>query len=218
VLTPDLKLDEAEWGDFVIVKPTDLNTSSKGHGFRLMRTRRVRYIAPRDYPANHPGRYGPMLVQQYVSDNGHVGVVRVLTLFGEPLYAVKNRSIERIVDPDAPDEVIEALPVAHQLLTEATRVRSLAAEPDELALARAAHEAMPEIPLKGVDLLRDGKTGALYVIELNCRGNTWHFSSAFEAANRARNGEEFERRRLSQFDALRTAARILVARTNAEAV
>ena len=69
-----------------------------------------------------------------------------------------------------------------------------------------------------MDILRDGKTGRLYVIELNCRGNTWHFSSAFEAANRARNGEDFERRRRSQFDALRTTARVLVARTNAEAL
>jgi glutathione synthase/RimK-type ligase-like ATP-grasp enzyme len=218
VLTPDLKLDPANWGEFVIVKPTDLSTSSRGHGFMLMRTARVRYIAPRDYPAGHPGRNGPMMVQQYVNDDGHVGVVRVLTLFGEPLYAVKNRSIERIVDPNAPDEVIEALPVAHQSLTEATRVRTLAATPEELTLARAAHNAMPEIPLKGIDILRDGKTGRLYVIELNCRGNTWHFSSAFEAGNRARNGEEFERRRRSQFDALRTTARVLVARTNAEAL
>lgn len=217
VLTPDLKLDPADWGDFVIVKPTDLGTSSKGHGFMLMRTNRVRYIPPREYPAGHPGRYGPMLVQQYVSDDGYVGVIRVLTLFGEPLYALKNRSVERIVDPKAPDAVIEALPVAHQLLTETTRVRSFTSAPDELALARAAHAAMPEIPLKGVDLLRDGN-GKLYIIELNCRGNTWHFSSAFEAVNRARNGEAFERQRLSQFDALRTAARVLVARTNAEAV
>ncbi|MEJ0097458.1 MAG: hypothetical protein WDM84_05355 [Bauldia sp.] len=66
-------------------------------------------------------------------------------------------------------------------------------------------------------LLRDERTGKLYVIELNAGGNTWHFSSMFFAEAR-RKDPEFTVKRRRQFDAMRTAARVLVARTNAEAV
>jgi hypothetical protein len=183
-----------------------------------MRTERVRYVAPQDFPSGHPGRLGPMLVQQYISDDGYVGVYRVLTLFGEPLYAVRNRSRQRVVDLTLPDDVIESLPVAHQSLTTETREREIVDAPEEVALARAAHAATPEIPLTGIDIVRDGKTGRLYIIELNAGGNTWHFSSSFEAKNRAANGPEFEHKRLTQFDALRTAARVLVRKTNADAI
>jgi hypothetical protein len=80
------------------------------------------------------------------------------------------------------------------------------------------HAAVPEIPLKGCDFLREASTGKLYLIELNAGGNTWHFSSAYGAKLRAQLGPEFERRRRTQFDALRTTARVLVQKTNAEAV
>ena len=85
-----------------------------------------------------------------------------------------------------------------------------------LGLARAAHEALPEIPLKGCDLLRDVTTGKFYVIELNSGGNTWHFSSNFFAETRKKT-PELELARRQQFDYARTAARVLVVRTKAEA-
>ncbi len=86
-----------------------------------------------------------------------------------------------------------------------------------LALAKAAHDALPEIPLKGCDILREASTGALYVIELNSGGNTWHFSSDYSLPFRGRYGEEFELQRRQQFDAMRTTARVLVDKANAEA-
>ncbi len=216
VLTPDLVLDPAEWGEFVIVKPTDRDTSSHGLGITLMRTRRVRYRAPAEYPADHPGRHGPMLVQQFVDTGDHVVICRVLTLFGEPLYAIADRTLEPRVSLHADDAEIEAAPIASQLAR--GRQSVFVDDPHVLALARAAHAAVPEVPLKGCDIVQDARTGRLYVLELNCGGNTWHFSSAQQAHERARNGAEFEMRRAAQFDAFRTAARVLVERTNAEAV
>jgi hypothetical protein len=215
ILTPDLRLDEAEWGEFVLVKPSDIATSSHGRGFQLMRTRRVRFIHPRHYPADHPGRLGPMIVQQFIDTGEHLRSYRVLTFFGEPISALVHTSKAKRVDLAAPDAEIEKATVAIQ--TGGARDSEFMDEPDILAMARRAHEALPEIPLKGCDILRDGKTDALYVIELNCGGNTWHFSSDFMAERRKKYGEEFELRRRQQFDALRTAARILVERTNAEA-
>ena len=215
ILTPDLRLDPAEWGEFVIVKPTDIATSSHGRGIQLMRTHRVRYIAPRDYPRGHPGRRGPMVVQQFIDTGERVSACRVLTLFGEPLSAVIHASRANRIDLSAPDEEIERAVVAIQGAG-LERDRALTGDPEILRLARAAHEALPEIPLKGTDLLYDAASSRWYVIELNCGGNTWHFSSRFFAETR-RHTPEFEIERRRQFDAMRTAARVLVARTNAEA-
>jgi hypothetical protein len=215
ILTPQLVLDPALWGPFVILKPTDIATSSHGRGIQLMRTERVRYIAPHDYPADHPGRLGPMFVQQYVDTGDRVRSHRITTLFGEPLMALLHSGEAQRVDLDAPDEVLEAAPVAIQ--GAGARHTEFIDAPDAVALARAAHAAIPEVPLKGCDILRDVRTGRLYVIELNCGGNVWHFSSNFLAKRRREHGPEFELQRHQQFDALRTAARVLVERTIAEA-
>jgi hypothetical protein len=215
LLTPDLVLDPAEWGEFVIVKPTDRATSSFGMGITLMRTHRVRYRKPEEYPPQHPGRHGPMLVQQFVNTGDHVTICRVLTLFGEPLYALADRTLEPRVSLSASDAQIEAAPIASQLARR--RESYFVNDRRVLNLARAAHAALPQVPLKGCDIVQNVATGALYVLELNCGGNTWHFSSAQQARERARNGAEFELRRALQFDAFRTAARVLVAKTNAEA-
>jgi glutathione synthase/RimK-type ligase-like ATP-grasp enzyme len=215
ILTPDLDLDPSVWGEFVIVKPTDIATSSHGRGIQLMRTRRVRYMRPRDYPAGHPGRLGPMVVQQYIDTGRSVSTYRVLTFFGEPLYAQLNLANADRVELSAPDEVIEGATIALQ--TAGAREGLLIDEADVLAMARAADAALPEIPLKGVDLLRDVNSGKLYVIELNAGGNTWHFSSTYSAELRRSYGAEYELRRRQQFDGLRAAARVLMQKTNAEA-
>ena len=216
VLTPNLELDPADWGDFVIVKPTDIATSSHGRGVQLTRTGRVRYIAPDDYPADHPGRLGPMMVQQFIDTGPTITTYRVLTLFGEPLYAQYNVADAARVPLSAPDEEIETSVIALQ--TAQGRVRELVAEPDVVAMARSCYAALPEIPLQGVDILREHGTGKLYVIEINAGGNTWHFSSRYAAELRQQLGPQYARKRHQQFDAMRTAARVLVEVTEREAV
>jgi hypothetical protein len=215
ILTPDLRLDPDEWGELVVVKPTDIPRSSRGAGIRLMRTKRVRFAAPSEYPPDHPGRFGPMMVQQFIDTGPAISSYRVLTFFGEPLYAVCEESLSGRVPLTASDDEIEGAPIAIQAAPE-TRDRFIEYT-DVLALARRAHAAIPGVPLKGCDIVREAATGRLFVIELNCGGNTWHFSSDHLAATRAKNGPAFELRRRQQFDAMRTAARVAVERTNAEA-
>jgi hypothetical protein len=157
-----------------------------------------------------------MIVQHFIDTGDHITVCRVLTLFGEPLYSLADRATAPRVALDASDEDIEAAPIASQLAT--TTEGYFVYERRVLDLARAAHEAVPNVPLKGIDILQEAGTGDLYVLELNCGGNTWHFSSAQQAAERKRSGGDFEKRRHLQFDAFRTAARVLAARTVAEAV
>jgi hypothetical protein len=216
LLTQDLSLDPAEWGEFVVVKPTDRATSSRGAGVGLIRTERVRYRSPSEYPPNHPGRFGPMLVQQFVDCGENISICRVLTFFGEPLYAMVDRSVEPRAPLTARDAEIEATVIASQSIK---RYESYFVQEERiLALARDASAVVPEAPLKGIDIIQEAGTGKLYVLELNMGGNTWHFSSNQQAEERARHGAEFELRRHVQFDAFRTAARILAAKTVAEAV
>lgn len=208
ILTPDLRLDPAVWGEFVILKPTDIPTSSHGRGINLIRTNRVRFRPAGEYPIDHPGCLGPMIVQQYIDTGERLTVYRVLTLFGEPLYAQLNQASAARVDLDAPDETIENAVVALQAGD--NRDGILIDDSEVIALARAAHQALPEIPLKGCDIIREASTGKLFVLELNSGGNTWHFSSTYAEPIRRNYGAEFELRRRQQFDALRTAARVLV--------
>lgn len=208
-------LDPARWGEFVIVKPTDIKTSSNGDGIQLMRTGRVRYIAPEDYPEGHPGRLGPMVVQQYIDTGPGVSTFRVLTLFGQPLYSEYIYGTGPGIDYSASDEVIEQSPIAIQNIE--GRLREFRYDADVIALAKAAHAAIPEIPLKGVDVLRDQRTGLLYCIEVNPNSNTWIFSSRIGAAQRLAQGPEYTQARKDQLDAFGTAAHVLAAVTRREA-
>jgi hypothetical protein len=215
ILTRDLRLDPEVWGDLVVLKPTDIATSSHGTGIQLMRTGRVRFRPPKDYPAGHPGRLGPMMVQQYIDTGEMLTTYRVLTLLGEPLCAYCASGSAPRIDRTAPDDVIESAIVAIQAAS--GRERILMEEPEIIALARSAHSALPEIPLKGCDIIREASTGRLFVLELNSGGNTWQFSSDLAASIRRDQGPEFVLRQRQQFDAMRTAARLLAETASREA-
>lgn len=217
VMHPGMEpLDPDVWGRHVIVKPTDIKTSSKGRGIQLMRTERVRYVAPQDYPPGHPGQLGPMVVQQFIDTGPYVSAYRVLTLFGTPLFCQFNSTATMRVPLDSDDEALEAAAIATQG-GGVDRRREIIYDADVVALAKAAHWAVPEVPLKGCDVVREAATGRLFVLELNTNSNTWHFSSSFQAAERANFASEFNRARLEQLDAFGTAAHVLADVTQREA-
>jgi hypothetical protein len=78
-----------------------------------------------------------------------------------------------------------------------------------LALAQRAHDAFPDIPLLGVDIVREQPSGRLYVIEVNSCGRTWHFSSERGLSIQRDSGFDLK----SQFDALQRAAAVLIEQT-----
>jgi glutathione synthase/RimK-type ligase-like ATP-grasp enzyme len=80
---------------------------------------------------------------------------------------------------------------------------------DILALAERTARAFPEIPLLGIDILRDAESGALHVIEVNSSGQCWGFSSGLGNSMQGRLGQRYE----SQFDAFARAARVLIEQT-----
>jgi hypothetical protein len=215
LLRPDSTPDPAEWGEFVVVKPTHIGSSSHGKGVTLMRTQRVRYIAPEDYPEGHPGRLGPMLVQQFINTGKRISYYRVLTLFGRPLVCMRAISPGDLLDLSGDDDAIESNVVALQAFDD--RERKFEYRADVVAMAEAAYRAIPEAPLQGCDIIREAGTGRLYVLELNPGGNTWHFSSAHGAQMRADIGPTGVEAMHNQLDAFGTAAQVLAERTQAEA-
>ena len=83
---------------------------------------------------------------------------------------------------------------------------------------------MPDVPLLGMDIICEEKSGKPYVLECNPGGNTWHFSSKLTAGVRRRMGgvtlvgekkaELLGRQMLiDQFGAWDRAAEVLVEKT-----
>ena len=217
VLTPQTRLDPDVWGPVVLLKPSHIGSSSTGVGIRLMRTTSVRYRRPDEYPVDHPGRLGPMLAQRFIDTGKYLSYFRVLTLFETPLYCQRTLAKVARVQLDAPEEDLERAFVASQQFGRGDAAFEFVYDADVIATAKDAARAIPEVPLKGCDVVREERTGRTYVLEVNPGGNTWHFSSAFLSAERSLRGEAFERARLSQLDAFASAAHALVDRVNREA-
>ena len=220
-----MMLDPLLFGDLLLIKPMDLNLTSKGDGVQLFRRRRIEQLRLHDFPPDHPihvDRQG-YLVQRFVDTGLYPSFHRVETLFGKILYSWHSTLQIPRCPLDAPDAEIERAIIATQ---GGGKDRKLVKEPDILALAEKVHEAFASIPLLAIDILRDHTTGKLYVLECNPGGNTWHFSSQIGAklrlgfGNATVNGEkrahEIARQMfIDQYGAFDIAAQVLVEKTQA---
>jgi hypothetical protein len=212
-ITPNIALPEEIFGSHVVVKP-GFSLTSHGQDITLMRREAVRYQPREAFPVDHPGRFGPMFAQRFVDTGLYVNHYRVLTLFGTPLLAYKNTSTIARPPLDTEDEVLARTPVkARRQAGSATT--ELIQEPDVLKLARRTYAALPEIPLHGVDIIREAASGNLFVLEVNPGGNTWIFSKG-DITTRLKKALRVDSL-TDQFDAFTTAAKVLIERTRAEA-
>jgi hypothetical protein len=139
----------------------------------------------------------------------------VLTLFGAPLLSFKTAATTPRPPLDSADDALT------QIIVKARRIdgpiaREITRDPDILEMARRVSLALPEIPLQGIDIIREAETGKLYVLEANPGGNTWIFSKGAmsERLTKALGVEHLSH----PFDAFTTAAKVLVERTRLEAV
>jgi hypothetical protein len=204
-----LHLDPGAWGKHLILKPTGIGRMSHGRGTHLLPTALLGQLKPGHFGPRHPIHSGPYLVQSFIDTGPRPTAFRVLTLLGEPLYAMRISLIAERPSLDcAPRELLRATIASNG----GPRERELVTDAGVLAFARAMSSAFPMIPLKGCDILKEHATGLLYAAECNPGGNTWHFSSSFAAQMRAEMGNG-RALLLEQFDALRTAARILASAT-----
>ncbi|MDX1379225.1 MAG: hypothetical protein R3307_10270 [Anaerolineales bacterium] len=212
-------LDPAEWGPTVAIKPAT-GRSRQGRGVQFVVTENVRFLSPDSLPERHLGRFGPMFVQQFIDTGKFPSEYRVVCLFGTPLLAGKRLSQEARPQPSQSyilndhRDLITYRDTKRFGFSDVPMGGSFAYDEDILDLARRTYQAIPEAPLNGVDILREAVTGALYVMEVNPLGYTWHFSSGFAAQNPLIDGM----RREEQMDAFSVAAKVLIERTRAEAI
>lgn len=214
-----MELPEAEFGTHVVLKPVDLSITSYGDFVQLMRTARARALTPRNLPPDHPAQGGRLLVQAFVDTGPHPARTRVLTLFGEPLYAQVARLVHARPALESDDATLEGAVIATNAAAEIVRsIREIEADDDPgvVTFARRIAAVFPDVPLLGIDILRRYGDGALFALEVNAGGNTWHFSSPTWAANRAAFPAVVDEM-YNQFNALDTAARTLIAVTRTRA-
>jgi len=212
-ITRGLDLPAEAFGPLVVVKP-GFSVASQGHHMTLVSREAVRFQPREAYPDDHPGRYGPMFAQRFIDTGPFINHHRVLTLFGAPLLAFKTTSQAKRPSLSSSDQVLATVAVKARR-RDGPIGRELTWDADILELARRTYAALPEIALQGVDIVREEKSGKLYVLEANPGGNTWIFSKGDMTARlKAALGTE---RLTDQFDAFKTAAKALIERTRAEA-
>lgn len=202
-ITPDLVLDEAKWGPFVVLKP---NNGVGGGGIRLVRTRDARWTDSLAWPEGDPRRGTERIAQQFVDTGAHLKFYRVMTVMGRPIYANESTSLAPRPPLDAGGSDPVDLPIAANDLP-----RRIVACFDEeiLAFARQVHDKFERFPNMGLDIVRHEPSGQLLVLEFNSSGRTWHLSSDFGLAQQRRNGHDY----YGQFNALKVIAEAFIETT-----
>ncbi len=207
IVKPGSRFSEREWGPYVVVKPF---FGSFSLGVEVRRPEDVTHEWVMSKPREQ-GISAERIVQRFVDTGPFRPQIRVLTLFGHVLYAEEIRSEEPLPAPTEINE--ETLKTFVITSVKVKRTRRFVYEEDVMALASRVHRAFPKIPLLGVDIIREDKTGNLFVLETNASGNTWHFSSKFGQYQRVEG-----KKRDEQFNAFSVAARILAEKTKNEAI
>jgi hypothetical protein len=223
--TPGMKLDPIMFGEYVVIKPTSPNLASYGRGIQLFRRRILESMKIADFPRDHlihRDRNG-FIVQRFIDTGPMIPCTRLMTLFGMPLSCWSTS--ERVPRPplEGNDEEIEKLRITSN--TGDLLNRFPCNDPDLLALAPRVGAAFAAIPVLGIDIIREERTGKLFILEVNPGGNTWHFSSGALAEIRqeiggasivgAKKGELIGRQRIiDQFDAFDRAAEVLVSKVH----
>jgi hypothetical protein len=175
-----------------------------GANIRIRRTTRIRHVPPESWPADHYGRAGPMLAQQFIYTGEWPTSYRVVTFFGEVLICLRQTTRGR----GQPLTGRWDFRTGGLSIVSNTKSMEVVMDQDKevVALAERAHRlAFGDIPLLGFDIVRDADTGALFVLECHAHGTAWMFSSGMGLGIQADNRINFE----SQYDGIEKAARIL---------
>lgn len=210
-ITPDTRLDPAEWGEWVVVKPA---RGKRGQGVVIARAAELRYRPPESYPEDHAGRLGPMLAQRFVFTGPWPVHYRVTCCFGRPLFCIRYEMLHELQAPLSDpagfaDGQPRSIPTSPRGGDDQafTCDGVLAFDEDVLALGRRVHAAFPDVPMIGTDVMRDARDGSLWISEVN-QSNVWALSGERGDAWRARGLDAYD-----QFGAIRVAAEAMVEAT-----
>lgn len=200
--TPDL----TGFGNYVVRKP---DYGAKGAEVRIMRRDRVRW---KSVVTSAAGPSRRLLVQEFVYTGLWPVSYRVNTLFGHVMYCLVIKGNNTRSALKGPDD-FNARGVGGQAVSIVSNARDSSAEicmdAEIICFGEHAARAFPDMPMLGVDVLKNAVTGQLVVTEVNSLGHNWNFSPEFVATFRV----DIAR----QFDGLRKAAYVLAEETQRRA-
>jgi len=204
VIEPATRLDPAEWGKWVVLKPA---RGKRGQGVVIARTEEVRYQPPESFPEGHAGREGPMLAQRFIYTGPWPVHYRVVTVFGRPMLSFRYEMLHELQPPLAHAEGFDdgkprGIPTSPRSKDPGafTCNGAYAFDEDVLALARRAHAAFGDVPMIGFDIMRDANDGSLHIAEGN-QSSVWMISGDRGEAWKARGLDGYK-----QFGAIRVVA------------
>ncbi|HUH94709.1 MAG TPA: non-ribosomal peptide synthetase [Casimicrobiaceae bacterium] len=198
--------DLSRFGRYVVRKP---DYGAKGAEIRIVRRNRVRW---RSVVTSAAGPSPRLLVQEFVYTGLWPVSYRVNTLFGRVLYSLTitgNQSRPALKGPEDFDARGDGGQAVSIVANARDSTAAVCMDAEIIALGEHAAGAFPDVPLLGVDILRNVLTGQLLVTEVNSLGHNWNFGPAFFRAFRV----DIER----QFNGLRKAAYILAEETQRRA-
>jgi hypothetical protein len=203
-LTREVMPDLSDFGPYVVVKP---NYGRKGAQVKIKRKGRVRWKLPE---TEHPSRHENFWIVQEFIFTGHWPIsYRVTSLYGRALWSYRaeadhrRRPLPSRYDFRPPGVQGGGVSIVASAIGSTVTLNN---DPEIIALGERAHEAFPDRPLLGVDIIREEPGGKLQILEVNASGYTLHFSSPMGSAMQEYAGIDFA----SQFDGLRRMAKVLV--------
>jgi glutathione synthase/RimK-type ligase-like ATP-grasp enzyme len=195
--------DLTGFGDYVVTKP---DRGARGADVKIRRASRLRWKAPEtDQARNMERATSDLVVQEFIYTGRWPVSYRVVSLFGKVLFALRLEADHRRRPLESSKDFSGISIVSNTLESSYT----LSGDEEIIEFGERAHAAFPEIPLLGIDIIRDCETGKLYVMEVNPDGWSWLFKSTAGRRLQEANGIDFD----SQFQGIRKTALILIDRT-----
>ena len=210
-LTRERKPDLSGFGPYVVMKP---EYGCQGADVRIKKTGRVRWTTPKTRQAAK--QKNSWLIQDFIYTVKWPVSYRVTTLFGEVLWSwcvtadQKRRPLNRRYGFCDGGDQGGGLSIVSS--GRGCRFR-LNSDSEILSLGQQVHGAFPELPVLGIDIIREQPSGKLFVLEVNSPGRTLHFSSKSGLSIQKYAGFDLD----AQFDGLRKAGRILAEQTRLNA-
>jgi len=209
LLGPEMSPDLSGFPDYVVTKP---DRGWRGANVKIKRRGRVRYKPP----ANDEVVESPYtLVQEFIYTGRWPVSYRVTSLFGRVLHCWRVEADRQRRPLQSPDAFAGGSAGGGMSIVSSGKgsVFTFCNDDEILQFGSSAHRAFPDIPLLGVDVVRDARTGQLFVLEVNASGYVWHLDSETGRGIQRDHGLDFRR----QFNAIERAAETLIAQTRAHA-
>ena len=200
-------LDPAIYGDWVVLKPE--NIQSTGKDVNLVPTELIQNLHPLNFPEDHLIHQDGYFVQKFLKTGKAPVHYRVMIFLDEILYS--RVSVSNIPYPETVD--LKTLLTTSVASNTSDRLVDFFKDNKINQFALRVAKTFDQAPLFGLDILHDEISGNLFVLEANLGGNVWHFSSLHGREKRGVN-HALRKAMILQYYAWDRAAEALVRKTH----